>query len=81
MTPDEIPTELLEILNDQAGKVHRRDGSAVRCLAEILTKYDELRTIPRKYLMLAGGCGALVSAAIISMIVNKTFRDSWSFWR
>jgi hypothetical protein len=55
MTPDEIPTELLEILNDRAGKVHRRDGSAVHCLAEILTKYDELRTAQDRRIMELGG--------------------------
>lgn len=41
MTPDEIPQDLLDILDKRAGKVHSRQGSVVACLAEILTRYDE----------------------------------------
>jgi hypothetical protein len=43
MTPQEIPAELLRILDERAGKVHRRTGPVVDALAEILTRYDELR--------------------------------------
>ena len=43
MTPEEIPAELLAVLDERAGKTHSRTGSVVRCLAEILTAYDELK--------------------------------------
>lgn len=42
MTPDEIPQELIDILDEKAGKNHSRTGSVVRTLAEILTRYDEI---------------------------------------
>lgn len=43
MTPEEIPQELIDILDAKAGKKHSRDGYVVEALAEILTKYDELK--------------------------------------
>jgi hypothetical protein len=43
VTPEEIPGELLDILDRAAGKVHRRSGPVVATLAEILTRYDELK--------------------------------------
>lgn len=43
MDPEDIPQELIDILDDRAGKKHSRQGSVVRCLAEILTKFDEIR--------------------------------------
>lgn len=43
MSPEEIPQELLDILNTRAKKKHSREHSAVSCLAEILTAYEELR--------------------------------------
>lgn len=39
----EIPQELIDILNERAGKVHRPEGNAIQTLAEILTKYDEIK--------------------------------------
>jgi hypothetical protein len=44
MTPEEVPGELLEILDARAGKAHNPLGSVVTSLAEILTRYDELRS-------------------------------------
>lgn len=42
MEPQEIPQELIDILDARAGKVHGRNGVVIRTLAEILTRYDEL---------------------------------------
>jgi hypothetical protein len=47
MMSDEIPQELLDILDTDAGKTHSRQGSVVETLAKILTRYDELRTKER----------------------------------
>lgn len=43
MTPEEIPQDIIDILDDMAGKKHSREGKVVACLAEILTKYDEIK--------------------------------------
>lgn len=43
MIPEEIPQELIDILDERAGKKHSRSGVVVRALAEILTRYDELK--------------------------------------
>jgi len=43
MTPEEIPRELMDILDAAAGKKHSHDGHVARALAEILTRYDEMR--------------------------------------
>jgi len=43
MTADEIPQELIDILDERAGKKHSREGRVVSTLAEILTCYDEMR--------------------------------------
>lgn len=39
----DIPQELVDILDDRAGKIHSRSGPVVSCLAEILTKYEEIK--------------------------------------
>lgn len=44
MESSEIPQELVDILDDRAGKKHSRTGPVLTTLAEILTKYDELKT-------------------------------------
>jgi len=41
--PSEIPSELLDILDEAAGKKHSREGRVVQTLAKILTRYEELR--------------------------------------
>ena len=43
MTVDEIPQELVDILDKAAGKKHGREGIVLRTLAEILTRYDEIK--------------------------------------
>jgi hypothetical protein len=43
VTPEEIPPELKEILDQRAGKIHSQGGRVMQALAEILTKYEELR--------------------------------------
>jgi hypothetical protein len=43
VTPDEVPRQLIDILDRRAGRKHSRDGVVVTTLAEILTRYDELR--------------------------------------
>lgn len=42
MTPDEVPQELLDLLNEDAGREHSRNGRVVASLARILTRYDEI---------------------------------------
>jgi hypothetical protein len=42
MTAEEIPQELIDILDKAAGRKHSRTGSVISCLAEILTKYQEI---------------------------------------
>lgn len=42
MTPEEIPQELVDLLDGFAGKTHSRQGSVLAALAAILTRYDEL---------------------------------------
>jgi hypothetical protein len=43
MTPAEMPQELVDLLDERAGKRHSREGRVLTALAEILTRYDELR--------------------------------------
>lgn len=43
MTVDEIPQELIDLLDERAGKKHSKTGSVLKTLAEILTRYEELR--------------------------------------
>lgn len=43
MSPEEIPEELIRILDARAGKIHSSAGSVVTALAEILTAYDAWR--------------------------------------
>jgi len=45
MTSDEVPQELIDILDKAAGKTHSRTGQVVTCLAEILTRYEEMRQV------------------------------------
>ena len=44
MSPEEIPQELVDILDKMAGKQHSREGKVINCLAEILTRYEHIRT-------------------------------------
>lgn len=41
--PEDIPQELIDIIDERAGKKHSREGRVLTTLAEILTKYDELK--------------------------------------
>lgn len=43
MTPDEVPQELIDIVDRLAGREHSRAGPVVACLAEVLTRWEELR--------------------------------------
>ena len=43
MKVEEVPAELLEILDAHAGKLHSRTGSVATALAEILTAYEAMR--------------------------------------
>ena len=52
MRAEEIPQELLDILDHHAGEVHSRDGKVVAALAEILSHYG--RTVSE-----VGGYAAL----------------------
>ena len=42
MKPEEIPQELVDILNERAGKIHSKEGQVLTTLAEILTRHEEL---------------------------------------
>lgn len=43
MVVDEIPQELIDILDNRAGKKHSKEGTVLTTLAEILTRYEEIR--------------------------------------
>lgn len=43
MTPEEIPQELVDMLDADAGKQHSRAGPVLASLARILTRYEELQ--------------------------------------
>lgn len=40
MDVDDIPQEVIDLLDERAGKKHSRDGIVLTTLAEILTLYD-----------------------------------------
>lgn len=42
MTPEEIPQELVDLLNQHAGKIHSRTGPVLQSLAIILTRFKEI---------------------------------------
>lgn len=46
MTPEEIPQELIDILDERAGKAHSLAGPVVAALAEILTRYQQIAPAP-----------------------------------
>lgn len=39
----EIPQELIDIIDLRAGKLHSRTGSVLTTLAEVLTRWEELK--------------------------------------
>lgn len=43
MKPEDIPDELVEILDTRAEKIHSREGSVLTTLALILTRWEEIR--------------------------------------
>lgn len=43
VTVQEIPEECIEIMNRAAGRIHSRDGQVLKALAEVLTKWEELK--------------------------------------
>jgi hypothetical protein len=47
MSPQEIPQELVDLLDERAGKRHSREGRVLITLAELLTRYDEIKARPR----------------------------------
>jgi hypothetical protein len=42
VSPAEIPQELVDLLDERAGKRHSREGQVLATLAEVLTRYDEI---------------------------------------
>jgi len=46
MAPEDIPDELMDIVNKAAGREHSKTGTVGRTLALVLTRYDELRDRP-----------------------------------
>ena len=44
MQSEDIPQELVDLVDKRAGKQHSRDGIVLTTLAEVLTKYDEIKT-------------------------------------
>jgi hypothetical protein len=42
MRAEEIPAELMDMLDEDAGRVHSRTGSVACSLARILTRYEEM---------------------------------------
>lgn len=58
MGPQDIPQELVDILDRDAGRKHSRSGSVLASLARILTRYDEMRgTLPETRLREPGTSG------------------------
>lgn len=49
MTPEEIPDELVQMLDEAAGKEHSRQGPVLTTLARILTRYEEIRAPELQY--------------------------------
>ena len=43
MNAAEVPQELKDMLDAAAGKAHSREGSVMRVLAAILTRWEEIR--------------------------------------
>lgn len=43
MKPEDIPQELVDLLDERADKVHNRTGSVLTTLADILTLWEEIR--------------------------------------
>lgn len=43
MTPEEIPQELVDLVDRRAGRAHTPDGAVLSTLAEVLTRFEELR--------------------------------------
>lgn len=43
LTPAEIPQDLIDILDARAGKAHNRTGPVVAALAEVLTRWEEIK--------------------------------------
>lgn len=43
MTPDEVPQEIIDIVDRDAGKVHSRRGPVVATIAKVLTRWEELK--------------------------------------
>jgi hypothetical protein len=43
VTPQDIPQELIDMLDADAGKAHSRTGPVLTSLARILARYDEIR--------------------------------------
>lgn len=41
--PEDVPEELLRIVDAAAGKTHSRDGTVAQTLAAVLTRWEELR--------------------------------------
>jgi len=42
MKVEEIPQEIIDILDEAANKKHSKEGIVLQTLAKILTRYDEL---------------------------------------
>jgi len=45
MDVNDIPQEIIDLLDERAGKKHSRDGIVLTTLAEVFTLYDEMRSI------------------------------------
>jgi len=53
MKAEDVPDELLVLLDRAAGRRHSRDGAVAGALAEILTRYDDAVTETTNYRALA----------------------------
>jgi len=70
---DEIPQKLIDILDRMAGKKHSREGSVVKCLAEILTEYDAIRSTMKTELRLEGRDKVYTYDLDLPLIPENTF--------
>jgi transcriptional regulator of acetoin/glycerol metabolism len=79
-TPQNLPQDLVEILDRKAGKVHSEEGSVRAALAEILNEYDlrQMSAVERELFDLAEAqrrTGALLHEAVRRANANGV---SWS---
>lgn len=53
--PEDVPAEILSIVDEAAGRLHNPiDGSVIKTIAAVLTKWEELKLAPRYKMPMSG---------------------------